>query len=1044
MLSVLLLGIPQVVLDGKPLAITRRKNRALLYYCAAQPVPLAREQLLTMFWPDLDRAAAQTALRSTLHSLRKELDTALNISDSSIALDSTIDIDARVFERQLMAPPGDPQMLAAALERYRGDFLDGFALADAPLFEDWLRIERERYRRLWLRGLVALAQLYQEQRNYVAAQEMIERALAANPLHEEIQRIAMRLDYAAGNRIGAIRRFEELRRMLDDELGVPPMAETQQLYDAIITDSMPSAPASAAPSPPPAAAPAAAPAPAAPARAALPFVGRDAELEALRDLARTHRLIMIEGEAGIGKTRLASEFLQDAGVLALVGAAHELEQALPYQPVIEALRSLLVHPEWAQVQARMLQPGPAAGLPMVWLAEMARLVPELVLADRQESAGAFSHPPTLPDIAESRLWEGVSQFLRMLSSHWPIALFLDDLQWADTSTLALLGYLVRQAPDMPIFFLATARPFGPRSPLAGLAQILARGDHLARLPLARLGSDDVAALARTISPAFTYPLSSWLMRNSEGNPYVIAEMVRFARASQILSSNGALNLAALSDTPLVPPNIYSLNLSRIARLSALARRLLDAAAVQGREFDFLIAAQAAGLSEDQALDALDELREIALIATLGGPRYTFDHTLTHEVAYRELGEQRRQLLHRRSADAMEQQHQGRIDEFAGLLASHFTQGGAPERAAAYAIRAGQRAASLAAWEQAATFYEQALAGLPQQDTQRRLDTLMALGQVRTEAGEGRQASEAFQRARQLASEHGDTEAANRAWLASARAAILQNRYAEVIAIAQQLHKVPSYGLEAEILWGTALSLEGARLEEATAHLNAAAEHCAAQSNPLHLAHIIFELGGLAAQQGNLPLAITRYRSALAIAERNPQATSYHILAHNNLGYHLMLQGDPSAIEHARTGMRLAQESGALGLQPFLYSTLGEIALAQGDLDGAERSFSDGLALADRLQIPERVAGLTANLGLLAQRRGQIDQAIELLRGGLAGAEAIGAHHLVAQIQIWLGQLLPPEQARAQLAAARTFAETSGRTRLQAEITEIERQRGLLA
>ncbi len=147
-------------------------------------------------------------------------------------------IDARDFERGLAAPPGDPQQLAALLDRYRGEFLAGFALPDVEDFESWLNAERERYRRLALRGLAALAQLHSDRGEYPVALDAIERALALDPLQEEAQRAAMRLRYLTGDRAGAIRRFEQLRRLLDDELGVPPLAETQALYDAIITDSL--------------------------------------------------------------------------------------------------------------------------------------------------------------------------------------------------------------------------------------------------------------------------------------------------------------------------------------------------------------------------------------------------------------------------------------------------------------------------------------------------------------------------------------------------------------------------------------------------------------------------------------------------------------------------------------------------------------------------------------------------------------------------------------------------------------------------------------
>ena len=207
-----------------------------------------------------------------------------------------------------------------------------------------------------------------------------------------------------------------------------------------------------------------------------------------------------------------------------------------------------------------------------------------------------------------------------------------------------------------------------------------------------------------------------------------------------------------------------------------------------------------------------------------------------------------------------------------------------------------------------------------------------------------------------------------------------------------------------------------------------------------LSQIKFELGSVAAQQGALEYAVALYREALDIAEESPgdTAIAQRILARNNIGYHLHLLGDPSAIEYARTGLALAREQGFILLQPFLLSTLGEIALAANHIDTAGRYFAEGLALAERLSIPERIAGLTANLGLVARARGQTDLAIHRLSTALARADSLGTHHLATQIRIWLVPLLPAAEARAALAEARTFAKSSGRKRLLTEIVQVEK------
>ncbi|MEO7912666.1 MAG: AAA family ATPase, partial [Roseiflexaceae bacterium] len=753
----------------------------------------------------------------------------------------------------------------------------------------------------------------------------------------------------------------------------------------------------------------------------------------LRELSSTRKLALIEGEPGIGKTRLANTFIQEFDGLALIGAARELEQALPYQPVIEALRGLLARPEWPTLRTGL-------SLPRIWLAEAARLLPELA-----DHGGEQPDDMALPLANESRLWEGLSQLLQALARRRPVLLLLDDLHWADASTLTLLGYLVRQAHGAPITFLATARAPEPRSPLAALLQTLTREDRLQRLPLARLSNDDTVAMARHLSATYAYPLADWLARNAEGNPYIVAELVRYARDHKLLQPDGTLNLSALSEAPVVPHSVYSLIQSRLLRLSDAARRVLDVAVAVGREFDLSVVARASGLSESVVLDALDELRATALIAPIdaahGQPNrlhYGFDHTLTMEVAYREIGEARHRLTHRHVAEALEQLHAQDLDTVAGLLASHFAEGDAPERAAQYALQAGRHATELAAWAEAIAFYEMALAGM---ENGRREATYLALANAYVQSGAVARAGEAYHAAIELAGARGDIIAADQARLALGRTLLAQARYAEAITLARRVlasdNAESSVG--AEMLWGSALSIEGVDLAGATAHLDKAASLCAAQRDPAILAQTTFELGSIAAQQGDLARAIELYQRALAVGEAYPAAAQYRILAHNNLAYHLLLLGDPTAIDHANAGLEIARVSGVLSFQPYLLSTLGEIALANGDLDSAEESFNEGLDLAERLPIPERVAGLTANLALVSLKRGQTTLAIHRLSTALVRADALGTRHLAAQIRIWLAPLLPPAEAHATLAEARALAESGNRTRLLEQISQLENQ-----
>jgi predicted ATPase/DNA-binding SARP family transcriptional activator len=1060
MLSICLLGAPQIMdADHQPVPIARRKSRALLYYLAAHPTSVARDHLLAFFWPDADRQGAQQNFRSTLYGLRKILGDLVQAEDDTIALAATVTVDARTFVTQLAQTNASLSALQATLALYRGDFLSDFTLPDLPEFDDWAAVERTRYQRLALSGYTRLSRLYEAQHDYRAALDALDHALALEPLQEDVQRNALRLQYLAGDRAGAIRRYETLRTLLAEEMGVPPMEETQTLYDAIITDTLP-APASnnnattvvkSAPESAPAAMEAVALPPfttwttpvaislARQGVPALPFVGRQRELQRLTELATAHHLLLIEGESGIGKSRLLEEFIEQRqqrdAPLVLLGQARELEATLPYQPLLEALRTLFTQPQWPKL-LRDLDLNP------LWRTEVARLLPEL--ADERVIPS-----PATPAVDELRLWEGISRFLLALARQRPLVLAFDDLHWADASTISLLGYLLRKAAQQgaSITFVATARPVIAPAPLALLLETLLREGRLQRFPLQRLTTNDIAHLAQQITVQEPGALAAWLTELSEGNPFILIELLYYARDQHLLLPDGRTNLQSAAATQVVPQTVYALIRARLARLSESARQVLNAASVIGREFEIETVARTAALSDAAVLNSLDELQTAGLIQPLTGLRYQFDHQLTLEVAYQEMGEPRHRLLHRRVGEAMEEIYHQRIESVAGLLAHHFAEGHQPERVAQYAFLAGQGAAKLAAWREAIAFYEQAAtAATAFTDQSQHQRILAALGQAALHAGQNGRAADALRLALRLKERSRDPLDEELLYADLIEALMLGTRYGELLTLAAQVngHGRAETASFVEYFRGIALAQMGSDLDDAVRHLQKA-EALLTQSpmvavkGVVTLGDVKFELGNIAARRGDLLTAVAYFRDAFAVSQAmgSDRELRVHILACNNLAYHLHLQGDPTAADYAHRGLTLAQEKGALAALPYLYSTLGEIALAHNALDKAEQYFQEGLTLAQQFAAAERVAGLTANLGLVAKARGDQAPARRLLLSALEQMEALNIRFSVAQIRLWVAPLLPPEAAHSQLAQARQIAAEDGYQQLQAEGERLE-------
>jgi predicted ATPase/DNA-binding SARP family transcriptional activator len=1027
--EICLLGTPRLLLNGASVDSLRRKNRALLFYIAAQGRPVTREKLLAFFWPDHERPAAQPILRTMIHDLHKHLGEAFQADDRNVALSPDIFIDVQFFPTALHASL-DSQKLAEVLDLYKGDFLEGFSLSDASQFDEWAATERERYRLMAMNGFADLSHRLEADRQVPAALDSARRALAFNPFQEDLQRDVMRLLYLNGDRAGVIRQYEGLCKLLDEELGVPPMPETRALYDTMINEtyipvrseaSARSAPRGTAGDP-----------------SLLPFLGREAEMETLRGQLGSGRLILLEGEAGIGKTRLLAELIASHTrardpLLVLQGISYELEQGLPYQPLVDALRKLLARTDGESLFARL-------NIDTVWLTELSRLLPELPTR--------FPNiPAAVPPADEPRLWEALLRFFQGLSSLQEVWIFLDDLHWADAATLAWLGYLIRRGSSPTLNVLATCRPLEDQATLIKLLQALQREDRLVRITLSLLPEAAMKKMAAALSRKQGGALSSWLIRNAEGNPFFLTELVRYAYAIGLLKPDGALDIELMGLSPAIPATIQNLVASRLLKRSEQAQRTLHIAAIIGRQFDFELLKQVTSLSEAQALDAIEELQAAHLIAPLPDDQFAFDHSLTMEVALSDMSATRRRSLHRRVAEALESLHDRDPGPVSGLIAHHFLEGNLPERAKSYAFRAGQRAADLAAWVEAIAFFQQAI-GL-ELDATGRARMLLALGAAHFHKGDFALSTHDYRTAIQLAQGCQDWPLLEQAHVGLNLSLLPQARFAEAVQAARELRQAapPGLALCAEFIWGASLGVESAHPTEAESHLRTAERLLQEQSGTFRSQvtslQIKYSLAGVYGQQGRSLEAVDEFRQVLEMLARGEGSldTLRNIMLYNNLAYHLHLVGDASAADYLQAGIRLARERGSLSHLPYLYSTSGEIALAQGDLQTAETHFQEGLDLARQIPLPERIAGMTANLGLVAIAQGQTDLGRERLQSALALVRPLGNGHLEVRIRLWLAPLLSETEARQCLEPARLLAEQGGLAGLLEEIGKLEKNLG---
>jgi len=741
------LGTPKVRHAGSLITFPTRKALALLVYLVVEEGVHSREKITTLFWPESSAGSGRATLRSTLRHLRGGLgdteqdhpsphlvadrDTLRFDASSDLDLDlHTLEAAVRVtHELPLVSPsasastaqPANIQQLIAQLKAaatcYRGNFLEGFSLGDTPAFDDWVSLQSEIWHRKAMAVFDWLSLLQSEGGEVGNALETTTRWAALDPFNETAHRRLIQLHFAAGDRAAALRAYQECQAILAEELNAEPAPETTALAERIRSESPP--PQRGASAAREAALPLVTSEP--------PLIGRMVqhhELVTAYRLARRGRpqAVTIEGEPGIGKTRLAKEFLAWAsaqGADVWHGRAYEMGGLLPYQPVVELLRQRL---------GRLTDLSEV--LSDTWLAELSRLLPEL--NDRNPDLPA----PLKLDEAEARtrLFEAVARFGQALADQAPVVILLDDLQWADVASLDVLHYLAGRWGDegVPVLLLFTARSEDLSRPIANAppdAPILSHwltslGNNL---PLTRLslnpltladtqqlvGSMEVgdpgSGTALSLSPEFE-AFCQRLFSETNGHPFFIIETLRSLSERGLLQRQESGGWTADWETALrqwqttpdfVPARIQDLIRARLAHLNPQAQLACTASAVLGQGFDFAQVCQVADLEERDALSALEALLNRGLLYEIN-EGYVFVHDTIREVAYTGISQTRRRILHQRALATLES-----VAAPPASLARHALAAGLTEPAFRYSLAAGDGAMHLFAVGEAIAHYEAA-------------------------------------------------------------------------------------------------------------------------------------------------------------------------------------------------------------------------------------------------------------------------------------------------------------------------------------------------
>jgi DNA-binding SARP family transcriptional activator len=669
------------------------KELALLAYLTLEPRPHTREALADLLWGESPETEARASLRQALKHLRDSLGGLVESDRRMVRLAEPVRCDVTEFLRLAESAPE----AAVAVDIPR--FLAGFSIRHAPQFDEWVSETRSGLLRRYAGVLATLARDAMDRRHWREAAERADLWLACDRLSEEAARLTIEARYLAGDRGAALARLADYRAALLRETGCEPSHALLSLGRRIEADAAKVRPTPSgdewfahAPS------------------LEASLIGRAEEWSVLvtawKAAARgTRRIVLVEGEAGIGKSRLVEDFLRTVvadGATVLRGRGYDATHAVPFAPIVDALRSALD------------APGLAATDPE-WLTEVARLLPEL----RQRFPG-LAEPETTADPADAwRLYEGVAQVVASLAAERPLVISVDDLQWCDEDSCNLMQFLARRLDRAAILWLGTITlgELERNAPAARLCRTLRAKAGAESIALSGLGEEEVWRLVRELghvsTPTGARRFARRIYRITGGNPFYIFELIKTMFAQGLLaadetSGEWTASPAALEEGKEFPLSrtVHDVIAERVDRLpEELGEVLITVAVAGGQGCRPEVLSHVHGISRLHAAAACDALAERRLLVE-GAGAYRCLHPVIAHVVRDGLTPTRRREVHRALAASLETVTPATdMHGVAGDVARHAEQGGDRELAYRSALLASEAALQRFAFAEALSWLD---------------------------------------------------------------------------------------------------------------------------------------------------------------------------------------------------------------------------------------------------------------------------------------------------------------------------------------------------
>jgi DNA-binding SARP family transcriptional activator/predicted ATPase len=985
-LEVSLFGTLSLKKNGELLQLPSSKDarHLLIYLLLNRKKTHPRASLLGVFWAEETESRARKALSQAIWHIRRYLPELLNTDTLTLSISSEypISIDIENFQKLTENHQATNSNLEEAIDLYRGDLLDG-------IYEEWALLEREYLHGVYLKTLEILIQKEIMDANYQKAIDLSQKLLEKDILRERTHREIMRLHYLLKRPKAALRQYKTCCELLEKELGVEPEAETKRLAEEIIRQSnediVPHLPQST------------------PKPQTIDFqrehplsialVGREDERVAiLQHVENIFKgkggMLLLEGAAGIGKTRLLQEIARDAewrGAQILWGQTQDIETLPAFAFIMNALNEGLTTLRISQL-TDLIEP--------LWLQVLSLFIPKL----SAEDSGSTTVPLLNPEQEQARLAEAVTTFISTWGEITPLVLLLEDLHWADEDTLQLLPTLAERLREYAVLVVGTYRGEEMRTMPVKWEQLqrMDRSGLLERHKLRKLDTQSSGELIQRClglsesAPAF----ENRIYQETDGNPLFILETLRTLQDEGLLTQtkDGGWQTPWDEETvdyaelPL-PVMVEQLIARRLEWLSDDSRRALNIAAILGAEVDFSFLSAVFEADTKNLLEACRDLviRQL-LLETPDG--YRFSHDKIRQVTRKEMNTEERISLHQRVISILKEKSPKQI----AALAYHAEQGELRDEAIEYYQEAAQQAENAHAYATALAHYEQAINLAEKEKFPEELYFDLLAGHENTASLLGKRTAQAedIEKMQTLAGD--DEEKLYQIALRKAKHQTQVSEYAASCEAAKQAFKLAQKlndkGKECAALGalGSALSLQG-QTEDSLPPLRDAIQ--------------------LATEIGNTEQE-TQYRRALASAL-------------------LGIRNYDEAKDELLDSLEMAKQGNNILEQAEIFNLLGIIYMERGESEKAQEVYEKSIEYCHQIGYLYGEARALINLGNLHYFQGRLDKTLKLYDQGInifwrLGAKRGEVHVRLNRASITLNMFGTTEKVEEDALFAMKYAE----------------------